>query len=452
MVRDCERSDKFSGVPSRPRRLLRGRHHLHPAGTFATTGLGVGYQHPNRTIRGAGTSATILRHVGSTGLVIGDGTDPGSSFNPTTTVTAMTRGSNVITVASGAAMWSGGRPIARLYLANEIVTPIVSVAGYTGIRSPIVCITGRSGNNLTLSQPLPSGFAAALAAGTCRITHVSQLGRGSSGIGIEDLTIDGVNATSSVFTTIIQWAENSWFKNVKVINPGNYAVFVTDTVNCEIRHCVIDSVSGGSNRAGLLMLQSSYALVEDNIFTNGGPDVEINASNTNCVIAYNVGGVFNGNHGPHNSYNLWGRKLHPLLPSGWLLWRRLRGDTVPQLVPLGVTASLKRFTRNFNYIGNLVGTVGQTYANDYSQRWGDPNLGNESSTGTAQFSTGNYWPDWDSVTNAPRVLRGNAHHADRQQHWRHHPRHRRWRASGSGKHRKRGQHPKWCRPYLHDGS
>ena len=33
-----------------------------------------------------------------------------------------------------------------------------------------------------------------------------------------------------------------------------------------------------------------------------------------------------------------------------------------------VTASLKRFSRNYNYLANLIGVVGQSYYNDYSER------------------------------------------------------------------------------------
>lgn len=387
-----------------------------PAGTFATNGLGISYarfnaSYNNRTVRGAGMNATILRHEGSSdGFKIGEDTDTGNA-NPETTVTTMTRGSAVITVADGAAVWSSGRQIARINLPNESSTPIASVSNYSAVRNPTVCIIGRTGNDLTLSQPLPSGFAAAAAAGTVMIKWVhSADNRKTIGVGLEDLTIDGVNASGASATTRMGFAEGCWFKNIKIVNPANYAIFQFDTTNCEIRHCYIDSVSGGTNHAGLLITNSSYALIEDNIFTNGGPEIEANFSVTNSVFAYNYGqNGFNGNHGPHNSYNLWEGNTFGYYQADGYFGGVSEETFFRNWNRSGALGSLKRFTRNFNFIGNIVGIVGTTYTTDYVGDWGNPNIGNESSSGTASLigtSGAAAWADWDSGTGRPLALSG----------------------------------------------
>lgn len=377
-----------------------------PAGTFATNGLGLDRTKPNRTVRGAGKNLTILRNTGSSSAFsIGGDTNYGNSYNPQSTITAMTRGSSTITVANGALAYDGGRRIARLYLANEQATPVVSVMGFAATRQPTVLITGRSGNDLTLSQPLPSNFAAAMAAGTCRIEIAFQLPWETVGCGVEDLTLDAVNATA-VFTTRISFAENCWFKNVKIVNPGNYALFAVDSINCEIRHSDILGAGVGSNHAGLLMNGVSYFLVEDNIIT-GNPNIEVNFSTMNSTIAFNYfAGVVNGNHGPHNSYNLYEGNTADFFQSDGYFGGASEETLARNWFRSFVSASLKRFSRNYNYLGNLVGIVGQTYTTDYSQRWGDPNIGNESSVGTARPSTGNWWPDWDSANNRVTTLNG----------------------------------------------
>lgn len=390
-----------------------------PAGTFATTGLTITYTHSNRTIRGAGKTATILQNTGSgSALTIGGDTNYGNTGNATSNVVSLGgRGSTSVTVVDGTMPsiyqhptyggnnYTGGRRLARLYLPNEQATPVISVYASAEIRNPTVMVVSRSGNVLTLSQPLPSSFSAALAAGTARLELASTLQNEVFGVGIEDLTFDGVNSTGT-FTTRISFAEGCWFKNVKVINPGNYALYLFDSVSCEVRHCDILGAGEGSNHAGLLMNNASYNLVEDNIIT-GVPNVEVNFSTMGSVFAYNYGASgFNGNHGPHNSYNLWeGNAIGYYQADGY--FGGVSEETLSRnWFRNGGLGSLKRFTRNFNLIGNLVGTVGQTYPSDYTQDWGNPNIGNESSSGTAQLSTANYWADWDSAAGRPLLLPG----------------------------------------------
>ena len=53
--------------------------------------------------------------------------------------------------------------------------------------------------------------------------------------------------------------------------------------------------------------------------------------------------------------------------------------------------ALKRFVRNFNIVGNVVGKSGVSGS---IISYGQPNIGNSGSTGTVQPTAGIFWPDW----------------------------------------------------------
>ena len=61
-------------------------------------------------------------------------------------------------------------------------------------------------------------------------------------------------------------AYGSWLLNVTVVNTPNYHVSISDSVQCELRHCYLSTRQGsGSNGAGILMGAASSCLVEDNV-------------------------------------------------------------------------------------------------------------------------------------------------------------------------------------------
>lgn len=383
-----------------------------PAGEFDITSLSVPYSASNRTVRGAGMGLTILNPSSGTGVSVGSDSDYGNAFNPVATITAMTANSNVITVADGSGMPSPSGEstyrMCRIQLANESTTPIVEVAGRTKVRSFAVLLTGRSGNTLTLAQPLPSGFADGLSGATIECGF--QLAWFGRGIGIEDLTIDGTDAAGVMDNGLaFNFASGCWAKNVKVLRHDNYGIKVYDCTNTEIRRCWIDAgFGGGSNRSGLLYNFSSYGLIEDNIVVNNGPNFEINFSSTANVFSYNYlgDGLLNCNHGAHNSYNLYEGNICWFFQADGYFGGCSEETDYRNWMQSGVVTNMKRFTRNRNIIGNIVGTPGETYSTDSSEHWGTPNIANNNSVGTAEPSTGDWWADWNTGTNSVKTWTG----------------------------------------------
>lgn len=369
-----------------------------PAGNFDIVSLNIPHQFSNRTVRGAGMALTILHPTGSPGAHIGDNGNFGNPFNPQSTITAMTANSAVITVADGSVfptpVSEDQHRVARIHLVNEAVTPIVATGNQPFIRSFTVVMIARIGNNITLSQPLPSNFAAGATGAVLELGF--QIPRFNTGIGLEDMEINGDSTLMSV-GVFVDFASNCWCLNVKVRNHNNYGIQLYDSVNIEIRRCWIDESGDGSNHSGLLYNSGSYGLVEDNIVVNNSPGFEINASSTANVFAYNYlgNGVLNCNHGPWNSFNLYEGNIFWFIQTDGYFGGSSQETDYRNWMRSGLITNQKRFSRERNIVGNIVGIIGESYLTDGSELWGDPNIGNNNSIGTAEPSTGNWWPDWD---------------------------------------------------------
>lgn len=376
-----------------------------PAGSFNVTALNPGLTTTNMsiTVRGAGMNSTILHCSASAGVGIEASTDFGSVFNPSSTITAMARGSNVITVADGSGFPSPSSldtyRLARISLVNELVTPIMAGRHYPVIRFFDVVMVSRSGNNITLAQPLPSAFTAGATGAVFELAHqlANQL---RSGFGLEDLRIDGTVAGTMQYGVVIASHHQSWIKNVRIKGFINYGIRMYDCHGCEIRGCWSKGPGGTpTNNSGILTNTSSNLLIEHNIIVDSFPDVEMSQGTIQSVFGYNYCG--NGqmivNHGPWNSYNLFEGNTCDYLHSDGFFGGESENTFYrnrPGLLPI-----LKRFSRNANVIGNVVFDP----TRDGSEVMGYPNIGNSSHTGTAEFSTGDYWLDWDSGTGRPKT-------------------------------------------------
>ncbi len=358
------------------------------------------------TIRGAGMKETILDVRVNRAISAGSGSDyqwawPGSN---NIVLTGLAKGSSTVSLGNTSA-FSVGQII---QIASENITddglisagypPTVSVGGYGYLRKQKTRITGKTATSVSFSPPLyyapPIGYLARVNAAQQQLDFV----------GIEDLTIDGANGKTD-FPILFEQCYGCWIKNVRILNTNNYGVFFTDSLNCEMRGCLIrDRKVGGSNGAGILVGSVSGSLFEDNIVLNIFPAVEVTFSSMGNVFAYNlmensVGGTLNTNHAPHNSYNLYEGNISPNMQSdgyyggasddtffrnwfhGTNLSRTLRTFKV----------SLNRFTRNYSFIGNIIGDAGSG-GEPYS--FGNPNMGNSMYDGTARPMTGQFWRDW----------------------------------------------------------
>jgi hypothetical protein len=381
-----------------------------PAGIYRLdTLVNIPHDKDGITVRGAGMEATVLDVRTNTAFSVGSGSDyqwGWPSSNNTITGGAM-KGSSTLSLASTAAFSIG--QIIKISFENvdseDLIragyVPTISVGGYRNLRTQKARITGKTGTSLAFFPPLcyapPSEHSG-------RINVAQQQ---CDFVGIEDLCIDGARGTM-VMPIIFDQCYACWVNGVKVINTNNYGLYLTDSLNCEVRGCVIrDRKTGGSNGAGVLLGSITACLVEDNIVLGVAPAIEVNFSSTGNVFAYNVlessiGGTLNTNHAPHNSFNLYEGNISPNVQSdGYFggasddtFFRNWFHGTNLQRTFRTYKVSLNRFTRNYSFIGNVLGDSGNG-GNPFI--FGYPNMGNGMSQGVARPSSGQLWRDWNAM-------------------------------------------------------
>src|SRR5262249_43333723 len=185
------------------------------------------------------------------------------------------------------------------------------------------------------------------------------------------------------------------------------------------RHCYLhDTRAAGPNHEGMDFTQSSWNLVEDNIFNEGGaPPVVFGDGTGQClgnVIAYNYftntsAGFWDisVNHGPHNMLNLAeGNVLHWYKDDGYF-GSSSHNTLFRNRIDWQVT--LKHFSNYYNVVGNVLGTTGINvgYETEVSDYWniglspvyelGFPNIGNVHHDGT--FIGPTTPPDYSGLPN-----------------------------------------------------
>ncbi|MBE7537027.1 MAG: right-handed parallel beta-helix repeat-containing protein [Opitutaceae bacterium] len=378
-----------------------------PAGVYRIDSpIYIGPEKDSITVRGAGMEATVMDVRTNGAFNVGSGSDyqwlwP-SSNNIVTE--GLARGSKSVSIDSTSPFSVG--QIIRIAFDNitseELVkagyVPTISVGGYNYLRTQKTRVTSKTSTSISFYPPLyyvpPSGLSA-------RVNIVQQQ---CDFVGIEDLTIDGVNG-STIFPILFDQCYGSWVKGVKIINTNNYGIYITDSLNCEIRQCVIrDRKYVGSNGAGLLIGAVSASLIEDNIVVNVAPAIEVTSSSAGNVFAYNllesnIGGTINTNHGPHNSYNLYEGNISPNLQcDGYFggasedtVFRNWLHGTDLRRTFRAFKLCLNRFSRNYSIVGNIIGDPGFSGI-PYS--FGNPNMGNGAYDGSARAILGQFWRDW----------------------------------------------------------
>jgi hypothetical protein len=368
-----------------------------PAGTYRLeSGLNL---KDNTTIRGQGMDVTTLKFNGSTSGAFNARKDSQGFWDASTfpvVTSGATKGSTVLTV-SDTSNFTVGRmlQVARFNSESQFENPLfVYVSGNSGgggytykQKSKLVAKTG---NTLTIFPPLYGNMNGQ----TVRVVPGQHSG---GGIGIEDLTIDLSNA-SIPFGIFLEEQIGSWIKNVRIKGASNYSVHLMDCLQCEVRDSYLDELNhSGTNGAGLLFNATCATLVENNIIRNSFPLIEVNSGSSGNVFGYNFClnddplFAIDTNHGPHNSFNLYeGNVANNLIADGF--FGSASQDTVFRNwlhgINTGWCLSLKRFTRDYSVIGNILGapTWDMTYD---GTAFGQPNIGNGSSSGTAPP-----WADW----------------------------------------------------------
>jgi hypothetical protein len=350
----------------------------------------------NLTIRGAGTN-TIIKTYGNA-VAFNISSSAGHDYQPSGIIAGLNKGSTSITVSN--TPWYP--PWGLVHLSIPDSTNVFSVYGFPKNRHQKAIITGISGNRLTISPPLLDDYPA----GTAIEFSQFQV----NNVGLENFVIDASNS-SQVFAVQFGQTYGCWMSGVQVKYAANYCVYVYDSLFFEMRGCTIGPVpTGGSNHSGLLHNTCSGSLIEDNVFTEAGPLVEINFGSSGNVFAYNLfdKGVININHGPHNFLNLFegnvgvnfqsdgyfGGSSQDTLFRNWF-----NGNYGGSQQYVG---SLNRFVRRYNFIGNIFGCADFPWSGDGIST-GNPNIGNSSFLGS---QSGNNWADWDKANNYVKTWHG----------------------------------------------
>jgi hypothetical protein len=374
-----------------------------PAGRYrCNSTLYLDFNRDGITLRGAGAGTVIDSRAASSAISLGVASDYNWAWPSSGNVVSsgLSKGSSNITIGSTSAFSIG--QIVQLTMQNSTTAtfPVVHVSGFGGLMRQKTRVTGKTDTTLSVWPALYGDYSAL----TTKV-NVAQLQTDFAGI--EDLAIDCSNG-SVIYGIQLEQAYACWIKGVRVIKPVNYAFFLYDSLNCEIRNCYADQrKTEGSNGAGVLCNTSSACLVEDNILYKFFPIIEVNHGSSGNVYAYNFchdstvfgggGAAIDSNHGPHNAYNLYeGNVAANVQSDGYFggashdtIFRNWLHGTQPG-ISTGWTVSLNRFTRQYSLVGNILGMTG----NNASYSFGNPNMGNGSSTGTAQPSAGKWWVDW----------------------------------------------------------
>jgi fibronectin type 3 domain-containing protein len=429
-----------------------------PAGTYRiNTPLRLPWSKSNITVRGAGPGLTRIDSHSPEG-VFGAGQDFINEDWPTPITKSHSKGDTVISIPKiGWTLEAKGMPnrgVGSVVLFSVLNNTdpnnlVVSVAGFERMRNFMAVITAVTDETITIAHPLPFDLPVELEPQASYDFHFL------SRVGLEDIHIDAANSTSP-FQVGFSQSISCWFKNVKVTNTRNYLLALGSSINCEVRECDLRTrVGTGTNGAGLIMGRAYNCLIEDNIIMDIFPHMEINASCTGNVFAYNfcegndvfgvMGASIDSNHGPHNSYNLYeGNVSSKFQCDGYFggasedtLFRNWFHGTSETTDMTGQCIVLNRFTRNYNIVGNILGrdnpkpglqfptylyenkndgTGGQdgNYDGHGSQRYiyvlGTPNIGNGgyqpyepplSPNRFAQPSAGKWWAKW----NGTRMIR-----------------------------------------------
>ncbi len=359
------------------------------------------------TLRGAGMDQTIITNKG--GII----NSADNSYHriymegpylSQTVVAGLTRGSTNVVVTNTAAYTVGSPMMIAQYRStdqfdNPLITDTTGPSGtqYDYMYRLLVRVTAIDPDKkITFWPPLPGDMSA-------RKQRVAAAYWNYSGTGLENFSLYLTGKT--MFGIQLGGFQNSWIKGVRVRGASNYSVSLYDCFNFEVRDCSLEDLDhSGSNGAGLLLNTTCFSLFENNVILNSQPSIEVNSGSCGNVFGYNFAYNTNGalaidsNHGPHNAYNLYeGNVANNLISDGYFgsesegtVFRNWIHGTAPsQGNAGGFCIALKRFTRRYSIVGNLIGRGSPYTMTDDATSFGTPNMGNGMWSGYAPP-----WPGW----------------------------------------------------------
>lgn len=360
-----------------------------PAGTFRlNSGINVGINSSGSarkriTLRGAGMGQTILKLYNSANVSLSGGGTVPSGYPSNATITADIPAGATTATLSEAPDFAGGFAFIDAPEDNTLPT----VGAIPNPRPTLVYVTSHSGNTFNFEPALPftikAGAKFMRETGTGAPHYIIHTYR----CGIEDLTVDGLNSTSTVMLGMYLTRE-CWLYNVEVKNIKNYGINASFGYRNTIRHCVVrdqqDSYPSFTSRNLVLMALSTGILFADNLLYNGYSSMELNAGvilsafvhnmSDRIVIRDSIGSDFNINHGSHNSWNLYegnilcriqsdgyfGSSSNETIARNWIhgtagVFTTDWGAGATAVTNNRLPVTLNRYSRKFNVVGNQIG-------------------------------------------------------------------------------------------------
>jgi hypothetical protein len=284
------------------------------AGTYNLT-AGLDFQgNSNVTLRGAGPDKTLLKFTakasclgqGATICIRGRdlgyyGADSGPAHIANWT-SGYAKGSAQITLSSTTGL-SVGMFIFIDQLNDTTDTGNIYVCGTAGVcvqqgstpngrtgrgQRQLVRVTGINGTIVTIS---PGVYMPNYRAAQSPSAWWGNVGSLVSGNGIEDLSIDGTNASGGQSNVTLIFAVNSWVKNIRSINASSPRahLLMYETAQCTVRDSYFVGSRGdadSSTNYGIESSGSSDALVENNIIQHRTTPL-ISDGDQGSVWAYN---------------------------------------------------------------------------------------------------------------------------------------------------------------------
>jgi hypothetical protein len=384
--------------------------------TSATLGGTIKIYNSNVTLRGAGAEKTTLQ--GQNILALGNGyvvTGPNVTAGGA-------QGTNTITVSSTSSLSVGQMiEVDR----NDDPNLVVNMSGPSVVArsiSQVNVVTTIAGNAVTVRNPWFYDFSTA----TPKVKWLYQMRTFKSGV--ENLKLDHSGSIAGSDSPI-NYCDSCWVKAVESGHSWGYHFIALGTVNFEFRDSFVhDAINAGPNNSGVnfygntLYGGNSNGKVENNIFNNSFPAIEINGSSSGLYIGYNFvngsgdfgGGLFlvtwtfDDGHAPFNIMNLfegnigemWGMDgyyggsglgtIHRNYITGYNPNGRVAGDAI----------QIKRLGYFYNFVGNVLGSTKQAPTSyetgcgtNSIYQLGYPNIGNCDTVPWDGFNVTGGYPD-----------------------------------------------------------
>jgi hypothetical protein len=342
------------------------------------------------TIRGVGTTQTVLDFKGESEYAVIYFMGPGAAYEPPSTryktwTAGLTRGSSVITLSSTGDLAAGDLLVLDQINDNSTLVFVPgSEGGYpdtpdnnTRHLMQVVRVQSISGANVTIDPPVYMDHNISL-------TPKAYWWKGSvENAGIENLKIKNSNG-SAQYNVAFEYSYACWVKNIESAVADVAHVFTFRVKSLEIRDSYFhETINYASSSYGINLSMASACLVENNAFSTITTPMMVSSGASGNVFGYNYATNMRydvnsrwltpvlSSHSAHTSMNLWEGNIAPNAYMDFIhgssshntLFRNSiagwESGKSANTYPVVIEAK----NRYINIVGNVLGTAG--YHNRY---------------------------------------------------------------------------------------